>query len=84
MKHKITPSLLYILIGLIASLLMGIYIGMTIQQMVIIAGMVEFGESLAGTNINVTIDLNETELVKGFKDEMSFIYNEGKGVPFKE
>jgi len=49
-------------IGMVGGFLMGTYY----QQMIFTAGLVEFGESLEGTNIEVNIDLNETKLVEGF------------------
>ena len=55
-----------VVLGMSIGVLVGVLIGIQIQQMIFIVGMVEFGESLEGTNIEVNIDLNETQLVEGF------------------
>lgn len=44
----------------------GVLIGMHWQQMLITASLVEIAEGLEGTNIDVNIDLNETQLIEGF------------------
>ena len=61
--------------GLIC-MVIGIIIGMQLQQMIFIAGMVEFGESLEGTNIEVNIDFNETKLIEGFRDSLIPVLNQ--------
>ena len=68
-------NLVFVLIIIAIALFGGIYIGMVIQQMIFIAGMVEFGESLEGTSIEVNIDLNETQLIEGFKKSLLPIFN---------
>jgi len=73
MKAKIPYMLI---IGLMVGLLGGIFLGMTIQQKIFIMGAVQFGESLEGTTFNVEVDLNETQLIEGFKESFLPIFNE--------
>lgn len=61
-------------LGVILGLIGGIYTGMIMQQMIFGALAVEFGESLAGTNINVTVNLNETKLIEGFNETMKPVF----------
>ena len=60
------------LIGVVIGLVAGIYLGFVIQQMILIAGLVEFGEALEGTNIEINVDINETKLIEGFSE----VFNE--------
>jgi len=62
----INKNLLYTFIILGVGIIGGIVLGMTIQQMIFIAGAVEFAEGLEGTNIEINVALNETQLVEGF------------------
>jgi len=73
MKTKIPYMLI---IGLAVGLLGGIILGMIIQQMIFTASAVEVGESLEGTTFNVEVDLNETQLVEGFKETFLPIFNQ--------
>lgn len=66
----------FFLLGIFIGLLAGIYLGMTVQQMVIIAGLVEVGESLEGSHIEVNVDLNETKLTEGFKEVFIHAFNQ--------
>jgi len=76
-KSKINKKLYFILIpSILVSLLVGIYIGMVLQQMIIGALMVSFGESLAGTNIEFNVDFNESLLVDGFKENLNLFVKE--------
>lgn len=59
-------NLVLIFIVLAVGVIGGIILGMSIQQMIFIAGAVEFAEGLEGTSIEINIDLNETQLVEGF------------------
>ena len=63
-------------IGLGIGILGGIVLGMMIQQMIFTASAVEFGESLEGTTFNLEIDLNETQLIEGFKKEFLPLFNQ--------
>jgi len=74
-KKKSNVNLVFVLTIVAIALFGGIYIGMVIQQMIFIAGMVEFGESLEGTSIEVNVDLNETQLIEGFKESLLPIFN---------
>lgn len=58
------------------ALMGGMVIGIFIQQMVFTASMVEIGESLEGTEFNIEIDLNETQLIEGFKNILVPLFNE--------
>ena len=64
MKRRFSDTIL-ILIAL-AIFLFGVVFGAIIQQKIIIYGAIQVAEGLEGTNIEINIDLNETELVKGF------------------
>lgn len=54
-------------VGITVGIIIGVIMGMLLQQMIFKISMIEFGESLEGTTINIEIDLNETELLEGFK-----------------
>ena len=54
----------------------GIIIGMITGQMVFKVIVVEVGESLEGTTFNIEVDLNETQLIEGFKESFIPIFNE--------
>jgi hypothetical protein len=71
-KRKWLFPLICGLLGIIG----GIIIGMQLQQMIFIAGIVEFGESLEGTNIEVNIDFNETKLIEGFTNSLIPVLNQ--------
>lgn len=60
----------YIWIGIAIGLLGGILLGMQIQQMMFMAIAVEFGESLEGVNLEVNVDLNETQIIDGIRDRV--------------
>lgn len=55
-----------IIISLIIGLIGGIFIGMIIQQIIIIKSISKAGEGLEGviSNMNIEIDINETKLVE--------------------
>lgn len=55
-----------VILGMGIGLLGGVLLGIHIQQMIFIAGAVEFAEGLEGTNIEINIDFNETQLIEGF------------------
>lgn len=74
-KKESKKKLVFVLIIVAIALFVGIYMGMIIQQMIFIAGMVEFGESLEGTSIEVNVDLNETQLIEGFKEGLLPLFN---------
>ena len=63
---------LIILLGMVIGFLLGI----VCQQMIFLTGAVKVAEGLEGTNIEVNIDLNETQLVKGIKEEFMPFFNE--------
>lgn len=67
---------IWFIVGIAIGMMAGLYLGFVIQQMIFIAGMVEFGESLEGTDIEVNIDLNETKLIEGFKETFIPIFNQ--------
>jgi len=66
MKRESKKNLSYILVIALVGTLAGTLLGMQIQQMIFIAGMVEIAEGLEGTNIEINVDLNETQIVEGF------------------
>ena len=75
-KKKIDERTKYMLIGVAIGILGGILLGMVLQQMILTAQMVEFGESLEGTTFNIEVDLNETVLVDRFTEAFIPIFNQ--------
>lgn len=65
-KLKKIPFIMFPIV--IICLLLGIFIGMSLQQMLIGELLNSFGRSLDGTNIEVNVDFNETILINGVKD----------------
>ncbi len=59
-KKRNWGFVIFMILGLFVSLFGGIAIGMEIEQILIIKGATYF---LSGSNVNVTIDINETALV---------------------
>ncbi len=54
----------------------GLYCGAILQQEYYFKVAVGIAEGLEGTNIEVNVDLNETELIEGFKKEFIPILNQ--------
>jgi len=73
MKNE-TIILIIVIAGV--GLLGGIWLGMIFQQMIFTASLVEFGESLEGTNIEINVNLNETQLIEGFRKTIIPILNQ--------
>ncbi len=71
-NEKIFLIMFVLGIGLIG----GFVVGMMIQQMIFIAGAIEIAEGLEGTTFNIEVDINETELIKGFKEILVPIFNQ--------
>ena len=61
MKNKET-----IIIALLIGFIVGIFTGIIIQQMIIVEGVARAGEGWEGviSEMNIEIDINETELVE--------------------
>ena len=72
------PSLLYqnTIIVLTLGLLVGFILGSVLQQAHFIKGAVEIIEGLEGTTFNIEVDINETQLIKGLKEEFIPILNQ--------
>jgi len=69
-NHIIT---LGVILSLMVGMICGIIIGMTIQQMIFTAAAVEIAEGFDGAEINVEIDLNETQIIEGYKEVIETI-----------
>jgi len=57
-------------------LISGILLGMIFQQLIIKNSMIEIGHSFAGSIEEVNIDMNETKLVEGIKENIIPIFNQ--------
>ncbi|HDZ60579.1 MAG TPA: hypothetical protein ENH46_02625 [Candidatus Pacearchaeota archaeon] len=77
-KAKKKISIWIIIVGIIG-ILFGIWVGMTIQQMIFIQGLTDFGESLEGTSFELNIDLNETIMM----DRMIEFLNSTEGEAYQ-
>ena len=64
-KKKEKDNLWVYVVWALVCFLVGLLIGMMFQQMIFLNGLVEFGLSLEGVNLEVNVDLNETLLVEG-------------------
>ena len=56
----------------IACFILGLWAGFVLHQQFIISGLTQIAEGLEGTNFNIEIDFNETEIVKALVN----IFNE--------
>jgi len=66
MNNEKRNLILMLIVGVGIGVLGGFVLGMFYQQLMFIAGAVEFAEGLEGTNIEINVDLNETQIVEGF------------------
>lgn len=63
---------MYVILLLICSFFVtGMYLGSVLQQEHFIKGAVKVAEGLQGSNFDVTIDINETLLVNGFREVLN-------------
>jgi len=60
--------ILFLILGMMIGLIGGIIIGMIMQQRMFTAAAVEIAEGLEGTVENIEIDLNETQIIKGYTE----------------
>ena len=66
LNTKLPMYLILLLVGLF--FVTGMYAGSILQQEHFIKGAVKVAEGLQGSNFDVTIDINETTLIEGFRD----------------
>ena len=60
----------------IICLVLGMYIGAVLHQEHINKGFVQIAEALKGSEINIEIDINETEMIKGISEVFMLILNQ--------
>ena len=77
-KTKRKISIWIIIVGIIG-ILVGIWMGMILQQMIFIQGLTDFGESLEGTSFELNINMNETIMM----DRMIEFLNSTDGETYK-
>jgi len=70
--------------GIMLGLILGIILGMFMQQAIVIGGAYKVAQGLEGTNFEINIDLNETELVKGFTKFLNESFEEINESKFEE
>lgn len=59
---------LLLFIGFCIGLLGGILFGMISQQMILTVAAVEIAEGFEGSEINVEVDFNETQIIEGYTE----------------
>ena len=79
-KKTIRIANFALVFGIMLGLILGIILGMFMQQAIVIGGAYKVAQGLEGTNFEINIDLNETELVNGFSQVLNETIKEG----FKE
>ncbi len=75
-ENKKSKIALLLILGCLIGLLGGIPVGMIMQQMMLTSAAVEIGESLEGTTFDVSVDINETQMVDRIMDRFLPLINQ--------